>query len=215
MGGTKRVEMKAEFPELPHKEVTKKLGDKWKEMSKEEQQPFKDAASEEMVTWKKDMEEYKKTDDYKRFQIQKKNHVQAESKKKKKRKNYKKDPNAPKRPSTGFFLYVADVRASVKASLPPEMQKKVTEVTKICGAQWKEGGDELQAPYKAKAKEAKAIWDEKMTAYRQTDSYRSYLEEKAAWGAAQKKAEAEQNRESRRRQAEQSRRRAQSSDSDS
>lgn len=212
--GTKRVEVKAEFPDLPHKEITKKLGSKWKEMGSERQQPYKDAAREEMKVWKIDMDEYKKTDDYKRFQIQKKQHMQEESKKvkrKKKRKGYKKDLNAPKRPSTGFFLYVADVRVSVKASLPPELQKKVTEVTKICGAQWKEGGDELQAPYKAQAKEAKKIWDEKWAEYKKTDQHRTYVQDKAEWTAAQKEAEQSRNRV----QQKQQRRRQVQSDSSS
>lgn len=44
---TNRAAMKAENPDLPVTELSKLLGAKWREMSKEEKEPYEDRAKED------------------------------------------------------------------------------------------------------------------------------------------------------------------------
>ncbi len=53
-------------------------------------------------------------------------------------KGKKKDPNAPKRPSTGFFIWLAEHRADIKADNPG---LPVTGIGKIAGERWKKLSD--------------------------------------------------------------------------
>jgi len=110
-----------------------------------------------------------------------------------KKKKPPKDPNAPKRPSTGFFLFVAEKREEVKASLPPEEQNKVTLVTKKCGAMWKNASEEEQAKYKDRSKALKEKYDEDLAAYKLTQNYRDYQEIVKEFREKQKAAERKQS----------------------
>jgi len=179
-----RTEVKAANPGIKNKELTKKLGEKWSSCSDEDKKPFIDTAKTQMDEWKAKMEVYKKTDDYKEFLIRKR---QFDAKKKQKTKGKKKakppkDPNQPKRPSTGFFLFVEEKRAEVKASLPPEQRNKVTIITKKCGLMWKaEENAEMKAEYQARAAKLKAKWDEDMAAYKKTEQFREYQAQVEEW----------------------------------
>jgi structure-specific recognition protein 1 len=51
-----------------------------------------------------------------------------------KKKKVKKDPNAPKRPMAAYFLWMGDVRESVKRENP---EATIGELGKIMGAKWK------------------------------------------------------------------------------
>jgi len=117
----------------------------------------------------------------------------AAKKEKEKKKKPPKDPNAPKRPSTGFFLFVAEKRGEVKASLPAEEQNKVTVVTKKCGAMWKAASEEEQAKYKDRSKALKEKYDEDLAAYKQTQNYRDYQEIVKEFRDKQKAAERKQS----------------------
>merc|ERR1719215_807960 len=99
----------------------------WNALADSEKKVYKDEATEEMNKWKEAF------DDYKKWQAQKAAEAGSSKKGKGRKKKAPKDPNAPKRPSTGFFLFVAEKREEVKASLPAEDQNKVTVVTKRCG----------------------------------------------------------------------------------
>lgn len=52
-----------------------------------------------------------------------------------KKKKVKKDPNAPKRPMASYFLWMGDIRESVKAENP---EATIGELGKLMGAKWKE-----------------------------------------------------------------------------
>lgn len=178
-----RIKVKEANPSISNKELTKKLGEKWSAATDEEKKPYIDTAKAGMAEWKEKMAVYKKTDEYKEFLVRKREH---DSKKKAKGKGKKakppKDPNAPKRPSTGFFLFVEEKRAEVKASLPKEQQNKVTIVTKKCGQLWKDPENAtMKAEYQARAAKLKEEWNEKMAAYKKTDKYREYQDQVEDW----------------------------------
>jgi len=171
--GENRAKVKQENPSMPHKEVTSKLGQMWNALDEAVKNEYKSNAQKKMAVWKREFEEYKKTDEYAEFQAQK----QAESsatKKKGKKKKPPKDPNAPKRPSTGFFIFVSEKRQEVKDSLPPEDQKKVTIITKKCGEMWKACSPEEQAKYKDRSNKLKEKWKEDMAAYKETQQWRDF-----------------------------------------
>lgn len=182
-----RLKVKEANPSISNKELTKKLGEKWSSATDEEKAPYRDTAKTLMDEWKVKMEAYKKTDDYKEFLEKKKAH---DAKKKGKGKGKKakppKDPNQPKRPSTGFFLFVEEKRAEVKASLPPEQRNKVTLVTKKCGAMWKDPANAaMKNEYTARAAKLKEKWNEDMEAYKKTPKYQEYQDQLEDWRAAQ------------------------------
>lgn len=173
--GKNRTQVKADNPDMPHKEVTSKLGEMWNALDEEIKKSYKDTAQAEMNVWKSAFEEYKKTDNYKNWQAQKAIE-NANKKTKGKKKKPPKDADAPKRPSTGFFLFVQEKRAEVKASLPEGDRNKVTIVTKRCGELWKASSPEQQAKYKEQSKKLKEIYNEKLAAYKLTQKFRDHQE---------------------------------------
>jgi hypothetical protein len=88
--------------------------------------------------------------------------VEKEKKERKPREKKLKDENAPKRPTTGYMLYCQDVRAGIKEQNPG---KKMTEISKILGATWKELSDEDKKPYTKKASKDKKRFDKEMKVY--------------------------------------------------
>jgi len=171
--GENRAQVKQDNPSMPHKEVTSKLGQMWNALDEAVKNEYKSNAQKKMAIWKREFEEYKKTDEYAaEFQAQKQE--SSATKKKGKKKKPPKDPHAPKRPSTGFFIFVSEKRQEVKDSLPPEEQKKVTIITKKCGEMWKACSPEEQAKYKDRSNKAKEKWKEDMAAYKETQHYRDY-----------------------------------------
>lgn len=93
----------------------------------------------------------------------------------------KSDPNAPKRPLSGYFKFLGDVRADLQKE-NPEMSHK--ERTKLAGVKWGQLSQEEQTKYKDGYKEAMAEWKKKFEVYKQTDSYKEF---KAAKVAKEKK----------------------------
>ena len=73
--------------------------------------------------------------------------TEGPSKAKKKDKNVKKKKSGPKRATTAFFYYVADIRPSVKEKNPG---LPVSQLSKIHGEMWRSLSDEDKAPYMKK-----------------------------------------------------------------
>ena len=74
-----------------------------------------------------------------------------------------KDPNAPKRPLSSYMIFAGETRASVVAENPGF---SIGEVGKALGAKWKAFSAEEKAPFEAKARDAKAKYEEAMKAYK-------------------------------------------------
>lgn len=184
-----RTAYKAKFADLKNKDLTKKLGQGWSSLDASAKEPYMAKAKEQNTEWKGKMDEYKKTPEWKAFQIKKRAHALTQVGKTKRKVKAPKDPNAPKRPSTGFFLYVADNRAEVKASLPSEDQNKVTLITKKLGLMWKEGGVDLQNEYKAKATKKKEAYNVVFAEYKTTPEWAQHQENLKNFKEAQRLAQ--------------------------
>lgn len=87
----------------------------------------------------------------------------TESKSKKRKLSKVKDPNMPKRPMSGYFVFMEDFRKVYKEEHPDS--KGVKEVAKEAGAKWKSMTDEEKKPYLDKAAELKAEYEKAMEAY--------------------------------------------------
>ena len=73
-----------------------------------------------------------------------------------------KDPNAPKKPSTAFFLFMADNRARVKEENPDITP---AQVGKTLGAEWRELDAKDKAEYEATYETNLEQWRKDKLAY--------------------------------------------------
>ncbi|CEM05756.1 unnamed protein product, partial [Vitrella brassicaformis CCMP3155] len=75
-----------------------------------------------------------------------------------------KDSNEPKRARSAFILFTMDRRDELIAQ-DPNLYGRVTEVSKICGAEWKSMTDEQRNSYKIKAEKDKARYEREIIEY--------------------------------------------------
>merc|ERR1711890_129200 len=73
-----------------------------------------------------------------------------------------KDPNAPKRPLSGYFLFMADERKKVTDAHP---DWKVGDIAKELGSRWSNLDEKLKAKYQDKAAKDKERYAKEMEQY--------------------------------------------------
>merc|ERR1719479_533384 len=100
------------------------------------------------------MAKYKKTKDYAKHQ-----EVVKEWKLKQSKKKFKKDPNAPKRPLSGYMLFVNDTRPQYVKDNP---DLSVTEVLSGLGKLWADVSSSDRASYEKQAEKGKAKYQKAM-----------------------------------------------------
>merc|ERR1719461_688752 len=124
------------------------------------------------------MAKYMKTKKYAEFQEAKKEFKKTQAKKAAK---FRKDENAPKRPMSGYFLFLNDKRAGlVKQGL------SVTEVSKKGSEMWNALSEDKRQPWLDKAAKAKAKYEKDLAKYQKSSQYKKYMAEKAAHEAKYK-----------------------------
>jgi len=89
-----------------------------------------------------------------------------------------KDKNAPKRPQSGYFLFMASPmgRKKVIADHPELVGKPASQVVKLAAARWKELSEDERAPFIEQANKAKAEYKKEFEKYQKTSSYREHQE---------------------------------------
>jgi len=86
------------------------------------------------------------------------------------------DPNAPKRPLSGYFMWMA---SGVRDKLLSENKgKKVTEVLKSCGDRWRKMTDKEKKIWQDKSQRETDVWTKKMKAYKKTNSFKQFQKRK-------------------------------------
>jgi len=86
------------------------------------------------------------------------------------------DPNAPKRPLSGYFMWMA---SGVRDKLLSENKgKKVTEVLKSCGDRWRKMPEKEKRIWQDKSQREKNVWNKKMKAYKKTNSFKKFQKRK-------------------------------------
>lgn len=183
-----RKQLVAENPDLKMTEVGSKLAQAWKQLTDDEKAPYSAKYKADKVVYDRKLAAYKLTPEYEEYQVAKK----AFNKKKKAgaaKANLKAmTPNMPKRPQSGYFLYVADNRARAKASLEVSNPGyKITEVTKKLGAEWQAMDVAAKKQYQDKAAVAKKVYQDAMDDYKLTEEYQAYLVAKNPPKKAKKK----------------------------
>ncbi|CAM9490493.1 unnamed protein product [Scytosiphon promiscuus] len=81
----------------------------------------------------------------------------------KRKKKAKKDPNKPKGAMSAFMQFSQQERPVVKAENP---DMKITEMSKVLGARWREMDDNDKAPFQKKADKDKARYQKEMEKYK-------------------------------------------------
>lgn len=102
-----------------------------------------------------------------------------------------KDANAPKRPSSAYMQWVNNgERARVMAANP---ELRVGQVAKICGENWKSVPESVKAPLQEAYKRQMVIWQREMEAYKKTDNYANFQENKDSMKKKGKKKPKDKN----------------------
>lgn len=74
----------------------------------------------------------------------------------------KKDPNRPKRPTTAFFAFTNEIRASVRQEFP---EASLGNVSQIIGERWRKLTDSQKQPYVEIAAQDKVRYEREMSTY--------------------------------------------------
>merc|ERR1719204_1720881 len=142
----------------------------WKDMSEAMKAPYESKAKKDLEKYHKVMDKYKLTDDYKEFQK-----LKAESKVDAvKKTKFRKDENAPKRPATGYFLFMTSKKDALVAE-----GMAFTEASKKCGELWNSLSEAGKKPFEDKSAVLKKKYEAELAKYHKTAKYKKYMEEKA------------------------------------
>lgn len=100
--------------------------------------------------------------------------------------------NGPQRPKSGYMLFGDSKRAGVMVEIRKEAEAagvsfKVVEVGKKISALWKAASEEEKKSFNDKAAELRVAYAEEDKAWKESDSYKAFLKEKA--GHQKKRAE--------------------------
>jgi hypothetical protein len=171
--------MKETNPDKKLTEISKMIAAEWKKFDGAAKKPYENEAKENKARYQNELKKYKETQEYRDFQKKLKQHKEEKddgtSKRKGKKTNGKrrrpKDPNAPKKPQSAYFLFANDRRPKLRETHP---DKKITDVAKMLGAEWKEMSEAEKKPWEELAKKNKEKHDKEMEEYKKTDEYLNY-----------------------------------------
>ncbi len=128
-----RGKVKEENPNLKSNELSKIMGQMWRDMDSSDKKKYEDLAEKDKKRYKEEMESYSSSDSETEASDSDEKKVKKEKKEKKEKK--KKDPNAPKKVTTAYFYFMAEVRDQVKEENP---DVKPAERSKIIGQMWRD-----------------------------------------------------------------------------
>lgn len=124
-------------------EFTKECSEKWREMDSRGKKSFEEKAAADKARYDREMASYgggHKT----------------------------KDPNMPKKPLTGYFLFLADFREEHKGE---NIQNK--DLLKLAGEKWREMDDSEKLPYEQRSQTEQKKYEAKMAEYRRSGGAKS------------------------------------------
>ena len=116
-------------------DVAKEAGKQWKALSAAKKKPYEMAYAKAKAVFDKEMAAFKAAGGV------------VQRKQKRVSKKAARDPNMPKKPLSGYLLFMADNRAKIVKSLPKD--HKATEVMKEGGAQWNKLTAAKKKPYES------------------------------------------------------------------
>lgn len=119
-------------------EFTKEASAKWRNLNAKEKKEFDDKAAADKARYDREMQSYGGG-----------------------RGRAPKDPNAPKKPLTGYFLFLADFRERHRGK---DIANK--DLLKMAGEEWRELDDSEKMPYEKRSQEEGKKYEAKMVEYR-------------------------------------------------
>merc|ERR1719204_1384612 len=174
-GNRKRIMKEFNLQPREFPEAMKLCSEQWNKLPTEEKAAYQEKSKTEMAKWKLDMEKYKETTSYREFKK-----LKSEQKFKKigKMKNPK-DPNAPKRPLSGYFLFMKEFRLT-----RPNLAMK--DVSTLGGKAWKELNEDGRKRFVDAANEERVVYTKALEEYVKTDSYSTFQEKLKAFKVKKK-----------------------------
>lgn len=160
-------------------ELGQKYSSEWAAVTADEKKPYEDAYNAERIKYKKLENAYKLTAKYAIFQKKKKEHNIT----KEKSTRFPKDENAPKKPLSGYFMFLAANRESVKEEFPDLTHK---EQLKKLGEMWSTIEADEKAEWQAKNSKAKEEYAKKLAVYQKSAEYKEYQAKKEDFNTAKK-----------------------------
>jgi len=175
----RRPALKAQHPDKKLTALTTIMAKEWKEMDDATKKGFQARSDADKATYQVKLAEYQKTENYTKFQSKlsvwkRESNLTAEKNAAKK----PKDKNAPKQSPTGYFLFTAEIRASVTAANPT---LKVTQLAKLFGEKWKALDDDKKKQYTDEAARLKIEHKTTVEEYQKSEQYAQYQAKVAAW----------------------------------
>lgn len=119
-------------------EFTKECSEKWRSMNGKDKKVYDDKAATDKARYDKEMASYGGG-----------------------KSRSTKDPNAPKKPLTGYFLFLADFREKHRGD---DISNK--DLLKMAGEEWREMDDSEKMPYEKKSQEEQKKYELKLAEYR-------------------------------------------------
>ncbi|XP_013415987.1 high mobility group-T protein [Lingula anatina] len=114
---------------------TKEVSKQWRELSASEKKPFEALSDDDRKRYDREMNMYRKP----------------------------KDPNQPKRPQSGYFLFLGDFRTKMKGK---DLGHKA--IIQEAGKAWNAMDAEAKRPYEEEAQKKRDEYEKTMTAYRKS-----------------------------------------------
>ena len=127
-------------PDISLDELTRLLNEEWEKLSSDQKEPFRAAMKEDAERYKREMKEVKATT------------------KPKQKKIY---PNVPKRPLSGYAVYICHNRERVRTAYP---EAKSSEITHILAAEWKALARDQKKPYNVESRKNRLLQEEEIAA---------------------------------------------------
>merc|ERR1711957_160259 len=144
--------------------VGKLAGQKWKALEAAKKKPYEENAERLKKEYQAALEKFKADGGV----AGKRRAEKAAGKKEKdggKRARKERDPNKPKKPMTGYWLWLGENRAALTKELGTG---KGSEVAKLGGEKWRALPEKEKAPIEKKAAALKAEYDKAMVEYKKT-----------------------------------------------
>nr|XP_018917477.1 PREDICTED: high mobility group protein 20A-like [Bemisia tabaci] len=110
----------------------------------------------------------------------------------KKRKKSSRDATAPRHPLTGYVRFLNDRREKARAENP---NLSFSELQKLLGNEWNQLPQNQKQQYLIAAEQDKERYSQEMAAYRQTDAYRDFVQNKLKKKSKQDRNEDENDKE--------------------
>lgn len=149
----RRSEIKEENPDMKPTEITKKIGEMWKQVDSIEKAQYQEMAEEDKKRYSDQLESYEPKDGFKNPKSPKKN---------------KKEENpSPKRTRSAYIYFCTEKRGEVKKSKPSISN---TDILSELGKMWKTLNDKKKKPFIDMANKDKKRYEEEMKNYVPSDN---------------------------------------------